>query len=64
VGLITDFAIENPTIASLAKTLGLSAEQVGMKASMLVGMLFPLVAIPLFAYFKAQRKKASISEKK
>jgi MFS family permease len=64
VGLITDFAIENPTIASLAEGLGLSAEQVGMKSSMLVGMLFPLVAIPLFAYFKAQRKKASISEKK
>ena len=57
VGLITDFAIANPTVISFAQKIGLSAEQVGMKSSMLVGMLFPLVAIPLFAYFKSQSKK-------
>lgn len=57
VGLITDFAIENQAISSLAANIGLSAEQVGMKASMLVGMLFPLIAIPLFAYFRSQASK-------
>ena len=57
VGLITDFAIENPTVADLALKIGLSSEQLGMKASMLVGMLFPLSAIPLFAYFRSLAKK-------
>jgi len=50
VGVITDAAIASPAIASMAAGMGLDAAQLGMKLGMLVGMLFPLAAIPLFAY--------------
>lgn len=56
VGLITDLAIDSSAVSSVAAGLGMSAEQLGMKASMLVGMLFPLAAIPLFASFRAAYK--------
>ena len=48
--MITDAAIASPAIASMAAGMGLDAAQLGMKLGMLVGMLFPLAAIPLFAY--------------
>lgn len=48
VGIITDLSIENSTLISLAESLSLSPDQLGMKLGLLVGMLFPLVAIPLF----------------
>ena len=50
VGLITDAAIEIPTLTALAETLSLSPDQLGMKLGLLVGMLFPLVAIPFHVY--------------
>ena len=58
VGVITDFAIVNPSIVSFASSLGMSAEQIGMKIGMLVGMLFPLAAIPIYAHFWKKDKKA------
>lgn len=60
VGVITDLAIESAPLASFAQTLGMSAEQLGMKAGLLVGMLFPLAAIPLFASFHRQSKSKSL----
>ncbi|MBE5752586.1 MAG: MFS transporter [Clostridiales bacterium] len=45
VGLITDFAIANPSLVSLSETLLLTPEQFGMKLGMLVGMIFPLLSI-------------------
>ena len=48
VGLITDAVIANPAAAALAGSMDLAPEQLGMKAGMLVGMLFPLAAIPVF----------------
>jgi MFS family permease len=48
IGIITDTAITNPTIASLAATGNLAPEQLGMKLGMLIAMLFPLIAIPLY----------------
>lgn len=59
VGLITDAAIELPAAAAAAQTLGLTPEQFGMKLGMLVGMLFPLIAIPVyFVMRRGERKKA------
>lgn len=49
IGIITDLALENSTLLSLAQKTSLMPEQLGMKLGMLVGMLFPLVAI--FVYF-------------
>ncbi len=57
VGLITDAAIENPSLVSFAESLSLVPEQFGMKLGMLVGMLFPLIAIAVYAtYFRAYLK--------
>ena len=48
VGIITDAVIANPAASALAQSMALAPEQLGMKAGMLVGMLFPLAAIPVF----------------
>lgn len=55
VGIITDAVIQNPTALRLAESLSLNPEQIGMKAGMLVGMLFPVMAIFVFTYL--HRKK-------
>ena len=50
IGVVTDAAIANPTVASLAGSLSLCPEQLGMKLGMLLAMLFPLTAIPLYRH--------------
>lgn len=55
VGVITDLTLMNESALNFATTLGMTAEQLGMRFGMLVGMLFPLCAIPL--YFKMMRSK-------
>jgi MFS family permease len=62
VGLITDFAILNPTVITMAQTLGATPEQLGMKLGMLIGMLFPLFAIPVYAHFWRGDKKKRDAE--
>ncbi len=49
VGIMTDAAIAMPSVAELASEAGMGAEQLGMKLGMLVGMIAPLCAIPIFA---------------
>ena len=56
VGVVTDVAIAVPAISELAATLGLAPEQLGMRLGMLIGMLFPLCAIPVYAHFRRQDK--------
>ena len=56
VGVVTDTVIANSGLAVIAQSLQLSAEQLGMKLGMLVGMLFPLLAIPVFAAIWKSRK--------
>ena len=50
VGVITDAIISSENALSLASSLGITAEQLGMKAGMLCGMLFPLVGIFVYLY--------------
>lgn len=58
IGIITDLAMENPAALSMAQSLAILPEQLGMKTGMLVGMLFPLAAIPVYLYiWKTQKKK-------
>lgn len=58
VGVITDGIIAAPWAAKLAGKLQVTTEQLGMKAGMLCGMLFPLAAIFVFLYiWKGQKKK-------
>ncbi len=47
IGVVTDAALENPVLMSLAESFSLAPEQFGMKLGMLVGMLFPLIAVPV-----------------
>ncbi len=48
IGLITDFAAKNTTLINLATKIGETPDGIGMKLGMLVAMLFPLIAIPIF----------------
>lgn len=48
IGVVTDMALTVKPMLSLAERLQLSPEQFGMKLGMLIGMLFPLIAVPLF----------------
>ena len=58
VGSITDFVTAHPTAVSLAEQWAMSPDQLGMKLGMLVGMLFPLVGIFVYARLYHTRKKA------
>lgn len=51
VGVIADITSTSGTMAQLAATLSVSTDVLGMKAGMLVGLLFALCAIPLYAVF-------------
>jgi hypothetical protein len=57
VGLITDAAIASPAATALAARLSLAPEQLGMKLGLLCGMLFPLIAVPVYLYIIKTRKK-------
>ncbi|MBQ9784824.1 MAG: MFS transporter [Clostridia bacterium] len=57
VGVITDVAVANPTLSAWASSLSLTPDQLGMKLGMLVAMLFPLAAIPIYVRLWKSRKK-------
>lgn len=57
IGVITDFAIANPQIVDFAESINLAPEQMGMKLGMLVGALFPIMAIPVFLAIKKSRNE-------
>ncbi len=48
LGIVTDAVIASPGASTLAAELSLTPEQLGMKAGMLLGMVFPLCGIVLF----------------
>ncbi len=56
IGIVTDAATEVPSMLELAKTLSISPDQLGMKVGMLVGSLFPLMAIFLYLYIHKTKK--------
>ncbi len=56
VGIITDAVAASPALSTVAQNLTLAPEQLGMKIGMLVGMLFPLLSIPL--YYRIWKGKA------
>lgn len=64
VGLATDLSMQSGVMISLAGKLSLTAEQLGMKLGMLIGMVFPLLSV--FVYYriwKQKRKKGLPLEK-
>lgn len=54
IGIVTDVVMEAPRALHMEAGAGLTPEQLGMKLGMLVGMLFPAMAIPL--YMKIRKK--------
>ena len=50
VGLITDGVMTIDGVSSFAQNFGMTAEQLGMKTGMLVGALFPLIAVGIYVY--------------
>lgn len=62
VGVITDTVMQNDYWSNMAVTLGLTAEQVGMKAGMLFGAIFPLFAAILLAFSWNNHRKQSLEE--
>ncbi|MBE6703223.1 MAG: MFS transporter [Ruminococcaceae bacterium] len=59
VGIITDAVEASSKAVTLAARLGITTEQLGMKAGMLVGMLFPLLAVFVYlAIWKGKKKPA------
>lgn len=57
LGVVTDFAIENPTLVSFAQNVGLHPDQFGMKLGILIAALFPLCAIPVYHHLKKLKIK-------
>ncbi len=62
VGLVTDFAIASPRILSLAQRLGMMGDQVGMRLGMIVGALFPMMGIAVYASILKKHRKGSAKE--
>lgn len=56
VGIITDFVIAFPKAEGLAQALSLTSEQLGMKAGMLFGAIFPFIAIFVYLRFIKTKK--------
>ena len=63
VGVVTDAVMANPRSVDIASKLEITVEQLGMKCGMLVGMLFPLMAIAVYLVilklFKGQDEELS-----
>ena len=57
VGTVTDAISQNPAFLSIANSLNLTADQFGLRCGMLMGALFPIIAIPLFLYIHKSIKR-------
>lgn len=57
IGVITDIALGNEALQTLAQSMNLLPEQFGMKLGMLIGMLFPLSAIPIYLHIWKTREE-------
>ena len=60
MGIIVDTVSVSAWAQSMSATLGITPEQLGMKAAMLIAALFPLIGILLLTYMKhfyAKREK-------
>ena len=56
IGVIADAVIADAGSVAVAEAMSVSPEQLGMKAGMLVGLLFSLCAIPVYYAIKRNKK--------
>ena len=57
VGVITDLVSADAGMIAFAESMGLTAEQLGMKCGLLIGAFFALVAIPVYVILYKTRVK-------
>ena len=57
IGVVTDAVIESDAAIAFANSLALSPDQLGMKLGMLIGAIFPMIAIALYYYIHKTKKK-------
>ena len=63
VGIVADLVAASPDAVAFADRISVSADVLGMKAGMIVGLLFALCAIPLYyAFYREEKKKKNRSE--
>ena len=62
VGIVTDTVAASELGLSIANSLSMTPEQVGMRAGMLVASIFPIIAIMVFAYIFKTRKKEVLKD--
>ncbi len=62
VGYLTDLSVSNEVLTSLAGSLGLTAEVLGLKGSMLLCALFPILAVIVFYFLRKIEMKALSTE--
>lgn len=60
VGIIADGVAASAPLADLALSWGMTAEQLGMKAGILVGAVFALLATVVFGYILKTKKKTAL----
>jgi MFS family permease len=57
IGIITDTVIGSESGIMLSLTLGMTVEELGMKSGMLVGAIFPIIAIVIYSVILAKSKR-------
>lgn len=60
LGLVTDIFSNNSYVAAIATDMGVTPDAVAMKGAMLVVMLFPLIAVPVYGVIKKGANKKSV----
>jgi hypothetical protein len=64
VGIITDAVTASGSMVDFAYTLGLTVEQLGIKVGLLVGALFPAIAIIIYTYLVKSKEKFELLKDK
>jgi len=62
VGLVTDLALKNSFVSSVAEKFLLSPEQLSMKLGIIIAMLLPLISIPLYRVMWKNDEKSLVKE--
>lgn len=60
-GLVSDLVQGSSQLISVGKSLGLDAEQMGLKAGLFIAMIFPIIMI-ISLYLSDNKKKVAIAE--
>lgn len=63
VGIVTDAVSQNAAAAEFAVELGITSEQLGMKTGMLLGAVFPIIAVFVYLVLMKTKKKSLPLEK-